>query len=391
MGLPRPGPDFARRVVDMDHGRRRIVQAAALAPLAIALAACGGSDSASDLALPEVTAASRGLWMPAEEEQHDATWMCFPTRGDVWGPYLRDVQETIASIALAIAPYEPVRMLARPEDHGLLRDLAGSDIELIEGPVDDLWARDTLPLFLVNEAGDLSAGRVRFNGWGDKQVHDGDTTLASLVAEIVGIELIESGLVGEGGGLETDGAGTLLAARSSWINDNRNPGLDEAEISAALEATLGAERVLWVDGVAGQDITDGHIDTLARFTDPSTIIHEFPSYVEPGETWYDLAADTAAALGDLRTLDGEPYDLVRLTQPSTTRDDSPDFLGSYVNYYVCNGAVILPEFGDVEADAAAAETIGELLPGRDIITIDIDPVAAGGGGIHCATQQQPAR
>ena len=182
----------------------------------------------------------------------------------------------------------------------------------------------------------------------------------------------------------------MLAARSSWINDNRNPGVDEDEITGVLVDLLGAERVLWVDGVAGQDITDGHIDTLARFTNPMTIINEATSYVEPGETWYDVYVDTAAALEAFRTLDGEPYDIVTLRQPETFRGGGDDFLASYVNYYVCNGAVLIPEFGDAAADGLAADQIGEQYPEREIVALNIDPVSAGGGGIHCATQQQPA-
>lgn len=366
--------------------RRTFLSTGSAVVLAGLFTGCGSDTSASeeDITLPE------GFRMPAEEEPHEATWMCLPARRDVWGRDLDQVQETIASIALAIAEFEPVRMLVRPDDLDLAAALVGSDVELIDAPVDDLWARDTLPLFTLSSDGDLAAGRVRFNGWGGKQVHDGDETLAALVADIAGVPLLDSGLVGEGGGLETDGAGTLLAARSSWVNDNRNPGLSEREIAQRLTALLGAERLLWVDGVAGADITDGHIDTLARFVDPSTIINERPSYIEPGETWYDLAIRTETQLEALATLDGEPYELVTLRQPEAVRSNDDDFLSSYVNYYVCNGAVIVPEFGDTEADGDAAELIGSRYPGRDIVTLDIDPVAAGGGGIHCATQQQPA-
>ena len=328
--------------------------------------------------------------MPAEDGPHDATWMCFPGRADVWGRDLPDVQAAIADLGLTIAAFEPVRMLVRPEDRGLAADLVGTDIELIEGPVDDLWARDTLPLFLVGDDGRLAAGRVRFNGWGGKQVHAGDETLAALVAEILGIEFVDSGLVGEGGGIETDGAGTLLAARSSWVIDNRNPGVDEDEIADRLTSLLGADRLLWVDGVAGEDITDGHIDTIARFIDPTTIVHEFPSYVEPGETWYDLAVRTAAELEAFETPDGEPYELVRLDQPTSTRRRDPEFLASYVNYYVCNGAVIIAEFGHAPADARAVDLVAALHPGREVVDVDIAQIAAGGGGVPCATQQQPA-
>lgn len=373
----------------MKLGRRRAIQIGAGGSLGWWLAACGGDGA--DGESEGVTMHDGSFSMPAEEAPHRATWMCFPGRRDVWGGrLLPEVQQTIAGIGLAIAEYEPVRMLVASDDLALARHLVGTDIELIHAPVDDLWARDTLPLFVVSEAGELAAGRVRFNGWGRKQVHDGDETLAALVADIVGVDLIDSGLVGEGGGLETDGHGTLMAARSSWVNDNRNPGIGEREIADTLTDLLGADRLLWVDGVAGEDITDGHIDTLARFADPTTIVNEFPSYVEPGEVWYDLAIDTAEALAGFRTPDGEPYELVTLRQPAAPRGAGADFVISYVNYYVCNGAVIVPEFGDAAADAQAAEVIGELHPGREVVALNIDPVAAGGGGIHCATQQQPA-
>jgi agmatine deiminase len=316
--------------------------------------------------------------------------MCLPARRDVWGRFLPETQQAIAEIALAVAAFEPVRMLVHPDDLDLAFDLMGSEVEQIEAPVDDLWARDTLPLFLVDGVGGLAAGRVRFNGWGGKQVHDGDSTLAGIVADILGVDLVDSGIVGEGGGLEVDGEGSVLAARSSWINDNRNPGLGEQEITSVLADLLGAERLLWVDGVAGHDITDGHIDTLARFTNPTTIINEATSYVEPGETWYDVYVETAAALEAFRTLGGDPYEIVTLRQPESFRGGGDDFLASYVNYYVCNGAVIIPEFGDGAADALAADQIGAEYPDRQIVALNIDPIAAGGGGIHCATQQQPA-
>ncbi|MEM9465064.1 MAG: agmatine deiminase family protein [Actinomycetota bacterium] len=370
----------------MTLSRRELLAGAGAGAAALWLVGCG-DETPEEVAVGPVDGR---WWMPAEEDAHEVTWMCLPRRTDVWGRDLPAVQQTIADIAVTIAAFEPVRILVHPDDLGLARDLMGSDVEQLEAPVDDLWARDTLPLFLVDGSGGLAAGRVRFNGWGDKQVHAGDATLAGVVADILGVELVDPGVVGEGGGIEVDGEGSLLAARSSWVNDNRNPGWTEAEIGDTLVALLGAERMLWVDGIAGQDITDGHIDTLARFTEPGTLIHELPSYVEPGETWYDVAVDTEAALRRFRTLDGEPYELITLRQPAAPRGTGDEFLASYVNYYVCNGGVIIPEFGDEAADAAAAEQIGAAYPGREIVALDIDPVSAGGGGIHCATQQQPA-
>jgi agmatine deiminase len=333
--------------------------------------------------------------MPAEEDSHEATWMSWPSRNDVWGEALPDVQDAIADLAVAIATFEPVRMLARRAELRRVRRMVGdADIDVIEGPVDDLWARDSLPCFLVATGPDdeapLAAGRFRFNGWGGKQVHDGDTRLAALVAKHLGIPMIDSGLTGEGGGLEVDGQGTVLAARSSWVNKNRNPGLSEAEIGRRIVGLLGAERIVWVDGLAGEDITDSHIDTLARFSKPGLIVLDRPAFDDPGEVWFDTSVKTKNALAAVDVRGGGPFDFAELVQPTSPRGKGTDFLSSYVNYYVCNGAVITPSFGDRKADQAAAETLRTLYPGREIVQVDIDPIAAGGGGIHCATQQQPA-
>ena len=201
--------------------------------------------------------------MPAEETKHERTWMCWPGGADIWGDTLADVQATIVDVAVAIARYEPVTMLVQPKERAAASAQLGPAIELLDAPVDDLWARDCLPNFLIRRNPDgstaLAAGHATFNGWGAKQRHASDTQLARFVADHLGVELFESGLTGEGGAIEIDGAGTVLAARSCWINRNRNPGADQAQVEAALLTMLGADRMIWVDGLAGHDITDGHI------------------------------------------------------------------------------------------------------------------------------------
>ena len=339
---------------------------------------------------------NNGRWrMPAEEHPHDATWMCWPSSEEVWGETLPDVQDALVRVALAISEFEPVRLLARPDQIDIVRELVGgADVEVIEAPVDDLWARDTLPCFLLarsaEDAAPLAAGRVQFNGWGNKQLHGGDAQLAKAVADHLGIPLVDSGLIGEGGGLEVDGAGTVMAARSSWVNENRNPGIGEEEIGARLGDLLGAERIIWVDGIAGEDITDSHIDTLARFVAPGKLILDKPAFDEPGETWFDVSVATKETLAAVGTDQGGPFEFNELVQPKSPRGQGDSFLSSYVNYYVCNGGIIAPSFGDAVADSAAADQLGKLYPGRRVVQVDIDAIAAGGGGIHCATQQQPA-
>jgi agmatine deiminase len=338
----------------------------------------------------DATAAdTRGWAMPAEDHVHARTWMAFPSSADIWGSQLAAVQRDIANVSLAIAGYEPVTMLVRPSARQRARRLVGSDVELIDAPVDDLWARDTLPCFQVSDEhrGTLAAGVLTFNGWGKKQRHAGDARLAREVAAHVGARVRRTSLVGEGGGLEVDGAGTLLAAKSSWVNPNRNPGLSEREISRRLRVATGAQRVIWVDGVAGHDITDGHIDTLARFVDPTTILLEDPG---TNDVWGRAYQTTRAALQREQTTADRPYRFVTLSQPSQRPSGATDdFLSSYVNYYVCNGGVVMPKFGDRAVDAAARSALASAYPDREITALRIDAIASGGGGIHCSTQQEP--
>ncbi len=338
-------------------------------------------------------AVTAGWRMPAEDDVHERTWMCWPSSAEVWGDELGAVQDAIVAIARKVARFEPVAMLARPAEIAPLTDLFGDLVELIGAPVDDLWARDSLPNFVVRTAPSgtkaLAAAHATFNGWGDKQLHDGDTQLADIVARHLGIELLDSGLVGEGGAVEVDGAGVVLAAESCWVNDNRNPGRSRGEIETAILDMLGAKRMIWVDGLAGHDITDGHIDTLARFVGTSTIVVDNPAFDDPEDPWVAVAATTRQVVGEARTGSGEPYEIVEVTQPAEVRVTGEGFLATYMNFYVCNGAVIAPRFGDAEADTAAHDVLAGLFPDREIVQVDIDALAAGGGGIHCATQQQP--
>lgn len=331
--------------------------------------------------------------MPAEDGPHDRTWMCWPSSKAVWGRDLPGVQNTIIEIALTIAEFEPVSLMARPDEAAAVRRLM-KGVDVIEGPVDDLWARDTLPNFVTRRRADgtveLAAGHARFNGWGAKQVSSGDTRLAGLVAKRLGIALTASGLTGEGGGIEVDGTGTVLAAASSWVNPNRNPGRTRAQIESALLSMLGAQRMIWIDGLAGHDITDGHIDTLARFVNPTTILIDKPAFDDRFDPWVQVAARTRQQVKQARTASGGKYNTVEIVQPTRIRGTGDDFLSTYMNYYVCDGGVIAPEFGDKKADAAAKKMLESLFPDREVVQLNIDALAAGGGGIHCATQQQPS-
>ena len=332
-----------------------------------------------------------GWRMPDEAERHAATWMSFGPSEAVWGrELLRPVREHLAGVARAIAAFEPVRMLAREEDAALARRLCGDRVEVLEWPVDDLWMRDTGPVFVRDRRGRLAGVDFNFNGWGGKQVHARDAEVAAYVAEEAGVNSLESSLVLEGGGIEVDGQGTAIVTESCVLNPNRNRGVSKAQAERELRRVLGIAKVIWLPGIAGKDITDGHTDFYARFTQPGVVVaglDEDPASYDHAVTKRHLEILRGAT--DAR---GRRLEVVVMPGPAQVRPDleSREFAAGYINFYVCNGAVIAPQFGDSRADANARALLREQFPGREIVQLNIDAIAAGGGGIHCTTQQQPA-
>ncbi len=302
--------------------------------------------------------------------------------------FLFDLQAAIAEIASTIAEFEPVVLMAAAEHHKAIRKLVSGRVDLWDIPTDDLWCRDSGPSFVVDGKGGLAVSQFNFNGWGNKQVHGNDGQIAARVAQRLELPVFDAGLVGEAGGVETDGHGTLLAHESTFINPNRNTG-SKAEVEAMLLDTMGADKMIWAPGIKGADITDYHIDALARFVKPGQVLIQMGDEIDPQDPWSVAAFETHGILAEAADAEGRALDLVILPEPYDIRVDSADFVSSYVNYYVCNGAVIAAEFGDKAADAEAAETLADLYPGREIVMLNIDAVGEVGGGIHCATHEQP--
>ncbi|MEM6381830.1 MAG: agmatine deiminase family protein [Pseudomonadota bacterium] len=328
--------------------------------------------------------------MPAEEEPHARTFMQWPVSRAVYDDrrFLRAVQKTIADIANTISQFEPLTMLAAAEHHADLRRQLAGDIELWDIPTEDLWCRGSGPIFVVDDAGGIAAADIRFNGWGDKQVHRHDGQVARRVAERLGIEMLPTGLVGEAGGVEQDGHGLLMAHESSWVNDNRNPGMDRDEIGRRLLAAYGADGVIWSPGVWDEDITDYHIDSLARFTGRndegvSRVLLNLPDEPDPRDPFHQAALETHDILA------AYDLDLEVIPEPSRRRVRSADFVASYVNYYVCNGGVVAAQFGDDEADDIALDALQRHYPGREVVMLNADALGEIGGGIHCATKEMP--
>ncbi|SDX57563.1 agmatine deiminase [Amycolatopsis xylanica] len=364
-------------------GRRSFLSAVGLAGAGVALGA-----------FPAVAAPRRaaGFWAPEESVAHTRTWMAWPDRTSIWGSrLLPGVQANIALIARTIAKYEPVYLLANSRSAAKARSACGSTVQVISSiPVDDCWMRDTGPVFRVDGAGGLDAVGLNFNGWGNQQSHYYDARVAAGVAAYAGVGFTAAGFVGEPGAVETDGAGTLMATKSSLINANRNSGMSQSAIEAAMCAAYGASKVIWFPGIKGQDITDDHVDATSRFTGHAGAAVQYPLDSDT-DIWAKDARGQYQILSQSADTHGHAIAVTRIQGPDyrRIRSTNPDFVSSYANYYVCNGAVIAAQFGDTAADTACKTTLARLYPGRVIEQLNIDSLAEGGGGIHCVTQQQP--
>lgn len=364
--------------------------------LGLGAAGCGPEAPARDgttTAPGRTPAAGAERRFGAEWESHTRTFMSWPALAEgVWEDDLPYVREDIARIARAIGEYEAVVMMARPEQVAAAQRACGSQVEVIPLPVDDLWARDTVPVF-VEDGGKVVGVDFNFNGWGGKQEHTNDAEVGRRLLAEYGIPREEAPLVAEGGSFETDGEGTLLITESSIVNDNRNRGKSRDQIEDELIETLGVEKVVWLAGVRGEDITDAHVDSLVRFTAPGVVLLDQAFPGTPPDSWSRSADQARAVLSSATDARGRRFEIIDLPQPDLDRitGEGDDFVSTYANFYVANDSVFMPRFGDRKADDRARAILREHFPKRDVVMVQIDTIASGGGGIHCSTHDQPGR
>lgn len=334
------------------------------------------------------TPTSQGFHMPAEWTPHKRTWMMWPCRTEVW-PDMTATRQNYAAVAHALREWEPVAVMVRPEDKHGAHDLLGEDIELIESPINDSWARDAGPCFLTNTQGKRAGVSFRFNAWGGKyRPFDGDDAAAETILSHAGLTIFSSTLVAEGGGVSVDGDGTILTTESCFPNSNRNPNWTQQQIGQELKDMLGGEKVIWLPGNVEETETDGHVDGTAVFVRPGLVLMEAEGSRD--NPWRDINLANLDAMTGQTDARGRSIRIVTLPEASEADSGGYDhrFCRSYVNSYFCNGAVVMPEYG-IQADDYVREVFEELCPDRRVIGVPIRDIAVGGGGIHCITQQEP--
>jgi agmatine deiminase len=316
-------------------------------------------------------------WAP-----HEAVWIGFPSDPELWLADLKPAQREVAAFAAAVhagGKGEQVWLVASYADAAAVaRDLAPFAKVVVE-PFGDIWLRDTGPIVLGSGKQRRAQG-FRFNGWGGKYELAGDDSIGERIADHAALPYSQAGWILEGGAIDHDGSGTVVTTEQCLLNPNRNSKLSRADVEEALLRDLGFERVVWLGDGLANDHTDGHVDNLARFVAPGRIAIPTPAKDDPNAAVY---RDAARRLREAR------LDIVNLPSPGMVRNEDGDIVpASYMNFYIGNAAVVVPQYGAAN-DAAAIHAIQALFPGRVAIGLRADHILTGGGSFHCISQQVP--
>lgn len=344
--------------------------------------------------MSRATPAALGYCMPPEWQRHAATWLAWPKDPLTWPGRVAAVQEVFLKMIAALAPHETVCLLVDGEAadrqvRSRIASIPGSAnvichrIETV-----DSWIRDYGPNFILGRNGELAYNDWIFNAWGNRYEElKQDNSIPARLEALLRVPRFEPGIVLEGGSIDVDGAGVCLTTEQCLLHPNRNPHLSRNEIEESLKDFLGVQKIIWLgDGIAGDD-TDGHVDDLARFVSPDTIVCALEE--DTLDLNYRPLQENFKRIARATNMDGKPYNVVSLPMPAPVQSDTGRLPASYANFYLANDVVLVPTFNH-ELDGRVLEILRKLFPARAVIGIDCRDLIWGMGAIHCVTQQQPA-
>ena len=321
--------------------------------------------------------------MPAEWAPHERTIVCWPARETMWQERFAEAKAEHAAVVNAIAAFEPVTLAVDPSQEAEARAAVRGVVDIVAIPLDDSWARVSGPIFVTAD-GARAGVHFGFNAWGEKfSPYDRDAAFGARVLEHLGEERVDAGdLILEGGSIAVDGEGTLITTEQCLLHPSRNPKLSREQIEARLLEALGVERVVWLGlGLVEDEDTDGHVDNICAWIEPGKALLQ--TVADESDPNYEHCRENARRLADAG------IEVVELDVLPRLDADGPPTVVPYVNYYVANGALIVPVTG-AETDADALALLERLYPGREAVPVSGTTLALGGGGVHCITQQVPA-
>ena len=323
--------------------------------------------------------------MPSEEALHEGTWLQWPHNNGWDRNHMERYEGIWLQMTKALHTEEKVHIIAYNDNHQthikallIQEGVDMTKVDFLKAKTDDVWVRDNGPIFVYNENDELTITNWGFNGWGGDASYRHDAEIPSKISELTSIQNVNVNIINEGGSIELDGNGTLMAKRSSILNNNRNPGLTQIQAEEFFTTYLGVTNFIWLDGKSGLDITDDHIDGTARFANGNTIVCNQSDFLWEDE--YDI-------LSNAKNVNEEEYQIVELP---VTPEVIPGagYEGTYINFYVGNEVVLVPNF-NLALDVSANLIIESLYPDKEVIGIDVTELYKDGGAIHCVTQQQP--
>lgn len=319
---------------------------------------------------------------PPEWAPHEAVWIGFPSDPELWLGDLKPAEQEVADFARAVhgnGKGERVRLVAAHDGAAETALKLAPFADVIVEPFGDIWLRDTGPIVLGRGTGRRAQG-FGFNGWGGKYDLEGDEDIGERLARAAGLPFSEADWVLEGGAIDGDGSGTVITTEQCLLNPNRNT-LTREEVEECLQKDLGFEQVVWLGSGLLNDHTDGHVDNLARFVAPGRIAIPTPDRDDPNEEVYRDAA---------RRLRSTRLDVVTLPSPGRVVDEDGELIpASYMNFFIGNAAVVVPQYG-APNDRAAVQVVQALFPDRVAVGLRADHILTGGGSFHCISQQVPA-
>jgi len=347
--------------------------------------------------------------MPGEFEPHTKCWMLWPERTDTWRLNALPAQKSFARVAEAIAEFEPVAIGVSARQFKNARKLLPAAIEIVQIESDDAGMRDVGPTFVKNDRGEIRGIDWGFNAWGGLNgglyfPWDRDSNVAAKVLDNERVDRYKADIILEGGSIHTDGQGTLITTEECLLNPNRNPILSRSDIGKYLKKYLNVKKIIWLDKGVYMDETDGHVDNLCCFIRPAEVLLLWTDDKTDPQYWisriaYARLAGSVDARG--RTIKvhkiHQPGPLFMTEKESQTLTNNPEALsrtaksrlgGSYVNFYIANGGIVMPLFNDPH-DKEAFSTLVQLFPDRKVVGVYARDILLGGGNIHCITQQQP--
>ncbi|WP_374381528.1 agmatine/peptidylarginine deiminase [Dongia sp.] len=331
-----------------------------------------------------------GFTVPAEWADHARCWMAWPTRAESWGEHLDAARDCVAELANAVAEFEPVSMIAKPKNVAEVSLVTGSGVSQVSMNHDDCWIRDMGPSFIAGKGGELAGVYWRWNAWGHRfEEFERDAAVAEAMLDQLGMRRYQGDLVLEGGAIGTDGEGTLITSESVLLNPNRNPNLTKEQVEEQLIQMLGVRHIIWLGEGLQDDMRGGQVENLARFIRPGVVVANACS--DPADPNHKVCTDNLQRLRQTRDAAGRELEIIEIEQPRPRFDTEGRRLAlSYVNFYMANGAVIMPAFEDGPADKRAYDIASRIFPKREIVQLPSIELAFGGGGIHSICLPQPA-